>query len=340
MTRPDWIDETLYPFESRYLDVAGCTVHYVDEGSGPTILFVHGNPTWSFLYRDIIDLLRPRFRCIAIDHPGFGLSKAPPGYAFTPAEHADVLERFILDLDLDRLTVMGQDWGGPIGLGAAARHPDRVAAIVVANTWAWPANSSPFFQLFSRFVGGAIGKILIERYNAFVELSMPMGTARVRVAPEVIEHYRRPFAERDSRVPTWVFPREILRSRDYLRAVERSLPLLRDRPALILWGTRDVAFRRAARRGFERAFPNHQTVLMHGVGHYIQKDAPTEVADAISVWHPRSPRRAAAPARRAAGHSPGPQPRPAQSARVGVRPPDSWPGDLQAFPRAAPRRGG
>lgn len=291
MTRPNWVDGSLFPFESRFVGIDGCTVHYVDEGQGPPILFLHGNPTWSFLYRDIIDLLRHRFRCIALDHPGFGLSSAPGTYGFTPAEHAHIVERFILEHELGQLTVMGHDWGGPIALGAAARHPDRIAALVIANTWAWPADSSPFLRCFSRLAGGPLGRVLIERYNSFVELSMPLGTARTRVAPEVMEHYRRPFADPASRRPTWVFPRAILKSRDYLLEVERGLSRLADRPALILWGTRDTAFRGGARRLFERAFPNHRTILLRGAGHYIQEDASAEVADAISVWHPLAPKR-------------------------------------------------
>ena len=288
--RPSWVDDSLFPFESRFIYIDGCTVHYVDEGQGPPILFLHGNPTWSFLYRDIIDLLRHRFRCIALDHPGFGLSSAPRRYGFTPEEHAHVVERFILDLELDQLTVMGHDWGGPIGLGAASRHPDRIAAVVVANTWAWPVNSSLLLQGFSRLAGGPPGRVLIERYNSFAELSMPLGTARTRVAPDVVEHYRRPFADPASRLPTWVFPRAILKSRDYLLEVERGLTRLADRPALILWGTRDLAYRRGARRRFERAFPDHHTTLLRGAGHYVQEDAAAEVADAISIWHPLAPK--------------------------------------------------
>jgi haloalkane dehalogenase len=91
---PGWIPRDLYPFESCYADVDGARVHYVDEGSGPPLLLLHGNPTWSFLYRDLIEELKDRFRCIALDYPGFGLSKAPPNYSYTPAEHASVVEGF------------------------------------------------------------------------------------------------------------------------------------------------------------------------------------------------------------------------------------------------------
>ena len=88
--RPAWVDDELFPFESRFVDIDGHSVHYVDEGSGPTLLFLHGNPTWSFVYREVIESLRDEFRCIAVDYPGFGLSSAAPGYRYLPAEHAQV----------------------------------------------------------------------------------------------------------------------------------------------------------------------------------------------------------------------------------------------------------
>ncbi len=106
---PAWVPHELYPFESRFADVDGARVHYVDEGAGPPLLLLHGNPTWSFLYREIIRGLRDRFRCIAPDYPGFGLSQPPPGYGFTAAEHAAVIERFVSELDLTGVTMMVQD---------------------------------------------------------------------------------------------------------------------------------------------------------------------------------------------------------------------------------------
>jgi haloalkane dehalogenase len=114
---------------------------------------LHGNPTWSFLYRDLIKGLRDRYRCIAPDYPGFGLSRAPAGYGYRPAEHAGVIERLILELDLTGATMMVQDWGGPIGFAAATRHPDRFAAFGIGNTWAWP-KSDLATQFFSRVMGG------------------------------------------------------------------------------------------------------------------------------------------------------------------------------------------
>src|SRR5207302_280108 len=124
-------------------------VHYVDEGQGPVVLMLHGNPSWSFLYRKIIRELSTNHRCIAVDYPGFGLSTARAGYGFTPREHSAVVEKWAASLDLKDVTLMVQDWGGPIGLGWAGRNPDRVKALLIGNTWAWPVNGDKGFESFS-----------------------------------------------------------------------------------------------------------------------------------------------------------------------------------------------
>jgi haloalkane dehalogenase len=284
--RPAWLREDLYPFADRVADVDGVRVHYVDEGSGPPLLLLHGNPTWSFLYREVIAGLRDRFRCIAPDYPGFGLSgPAPAGYGYTPAEHARVVERLVLELDLTGATMMVQDWGGPIGFAVATRRPDRFAAFVIANTWAWP-KSDPATQLFSRLLGGPIGRRLIAGRNVFVERILPGGVKRRTLPEDVMAAYRGPFPTLASRRPVSVLPREILASRPFLAEVERGLPALAERPALIVWPTRDPAFRDAERRRWEATFPDHRTVTLEGAGHYVQEDAPDEIVAAIRDWAP------------------------------------------------------
>jgi haloalkane dehalogenase len=110
----------LFPFQSRWFESDGMRVHYVDEGDGQPIVMCHGNPTWSFLYRKIILRLRGHFRCVAMDYPGFGLSDRPDGYGYTPREHAEIVGKLVDHLELDRFILMGQDWGGPIGMSVAA----------------------------------------------------------------------------------------------------------------------------------------------------------------------------------------------------------------------------
>ena len=126
MTHTEWLDRTLFPYEQQRLELDGHEVAYVDEGEGPPLLMLHGNPTWSFVYRDVIAGLRDRFRCVAPDLPGFGFSTAAAGFGFRPVEHARVIERFVEALGLRDATLVAQDWGGPIGLWVAARQPERL----------------------------------------------------------------------------------------------------------------------------------------------------------------------------------------------------------------------
>lgn len=284
--RPAWVDDRLFPFESRFVEIDGNVVHHVDEGAGPTLLMLHGNPTWSFLYRDVIAGLRDRFRCVALDLPGFGLSSSAQGYGFSPEEHALVVERFVRELDLESVTLFLNDWGGPIGLWTAGREPDRYRALAIGNTWAWPVDEDPHFAGFSRLMGGPIGRFAISNFNAFVNVLLPLGHTRRRLTREEMAHYRRPFPTRASRTPTNVFPREIVGSSNWLTNVDSGLSFLERLPALILWGDADIAFRAKERERFEARFPRHRTHVLRGAGHFVWDDAPEEVLEVFEDWWP------------------------------------------------------
>jgi len=282
--RPAWVSQTLFPYESRFVDIHGHSIHYIDEGSGPVLILLHGNPTWSFLYRDIIRELKSSFRCIAMDYPGFGLSEAAEDYDFLPASHARVVDAFVEALEVERFSLMVQDWGGPIGLWVAGRRAAQVERLVIGNTWAWPIEGDKHFERFSALMGGTIGRFMIRHFNAFVNLMIPMNVKRKRLSSETMAAYRGPFPTRDSRMPTWIFPREIAKSRGFLAEVESGLLKLASKPALILWGDKDIAFRAQEQRRFETVFPEHRTRILEGAGHYIQEAAPEAIATAIKQW--------------------------------------------------------
>jgi haloalkane dehalogenase len=282
--RPRWLPAQLFPFQSHFASIHGNRVHYVDEGTGPVLLMLHGNPTYSFLYRNLIRGLKGRYRCIAVDYPGFGLSTAAPGYDFKPASHAKVIEQFVLQLGLDDATLMIHDWAGPIGLWVAERHPERFRSLVIGNTWAWPVDDDRSIVRFAKLMGGPIGGLLIRYFNAFVNLLIPAGTRRHRVPTDVMEAYRGPFAQSESRAPMHILPGELLKSRPFLAEVEAGLSRIGNLPALIVWGDADVAFREKQRRRFERSFPNHRVISLHGAGHFIQEDAPAEMVGAVLEW--------------------------------------------------------
>ncbi|APR88144.1 Haloalkane dehalogenase 2 [Minicystis rosea] len=280
-SRPGWLPASLFPFESRFLSLDGHRVHYVDEGSGPVLLMLHGNPTWSFSYRHLLSLLRDRFRCIALDYPGFGLSEAASDFDFLPEHQAEVVARFVDALGLSRYSLVAQDWGGPIGLSVAARHPERIDALVLGNTWAWPVDHEPHFTRFSEMMGGRLGGVAIRTLNAFVNVMIPMGTRLRRLSRDEMRCYRAPMGTAARREATHVFPRAIVGSTPWLRTVDASLASLADKPLLLCWATDDIAFREEERRGFEARFPCNRTVVLKGAGHFVQEDAPEAIADAV-----------------------------------------------------------
>jgi haloalkane dehalogenase len=282
---PQWVSHDLYPFDNHYVEIDRCRVHYVDEGTGPPLLLLHGNVTWSFLYRNIIAGLRHRFRCVAVDYPGFGLSTAAPGYGFTPVEHARVLEDLITFLDLQNITMMVHDWGGPIGFAVATRHPERFTAFVIGNTFAWP-KSDFLAQVFSRTLGGPIGAWLVLKRNFLVETALPANVRAKELPSAVMDAYRGPFPTPESRRPQHIFARQILASRPWLAEIERRLPVLHTRPALILWPTHDIAFRNRERRRWQELFPSSQTITLHNAGRFIAEDAAAEIVAAVLNWWP------------------------------------------------------
>lgn len=282
--RPTWVDDDLFPFESRFVDVEGHTVHYVDEGSGPTLLLLHGNPTWSFLWREVIRELRDDFRCIALDYPGFGLSTAKPGYRYLPEEHAEVVTGFVDVLGLKEVTLVGQDWGGPIGLATVQRRPGVFDRLVLANTWAWPVNGVLHFEAFSRIVGGLPMRVLVRQFNLLVTVFIPTGHRRRKPTAAELTQYQRALDTPERRQACAVLPGRVLASKAFFAEIEAGLVNIADLPTLIVWGDADIAFRRQERERLEAVFPKHETVIVDGAGTYVESDAPQEFVAAIRNW--------------------------------------------------------
>jgi haloalkane dehalogenase len=274
-------DPALYPFESRWFESSQGRVHYVDRGSGPPILLYHGNPTWSFLYRDIITSLQDRFRCIAPDYLGFGLSDRPRGFGYTVEEHVRVMGEFVDHLGLDGFLTMGQDWGGPISMAVATQRADRVRGVVLGNTWFWPAADLPT-KLFSKVMGsGPMQRAILDR-NFFVNRLIPAGTARPP-SDEVMAHYRAVQPNREARAGVARLPKEILAAKPVLERLARDVPAtLGSKPALLVWGMKDPAFRPGPNiPRMREAFRDNVLVELPNAKHFIQEDEPARIADAI-----------------------------------------------------------
>lgn len=271
----------LFPFMSRWFDSSVGPIHHVDEGEGRPLLLLHGNPDWSFLYRHVVSGLGDHARCVAVDYPGFGLSAHPDGYGYTPAEHADVVVELVEDLDLTDMIVMGQDWGGPIGMDVASRLSDRVSGLVMGNTWYWPADD-PMLRSFSALMGSPPLQWLITQKNLFVEVVMRR-TIQAPISALEFAHYLDVVPTPASRAGIAEFPKQITAARDWLAEVERRTHReLADTPLLLPFGMKDPAFgRRTVVERWQRAFPAARLVELPGASHYIQEDAPAELVAAI-----------------------------------------------------------
>ena len=220
--RPDWVSDELFPFESRFFETPdGQRMHYVDEGSGTPIVFVHGNPAWSFEFRQLIEGLRSDFRCIAPDHIGFGLSsRSGRREDHHPAAHAERFAALLDHLEVRDATLFLTDWGGPIGLEFARRHPHRVARIVIANTWCWPVADDRHFVMFSFMMRSWLGQFLIKRFNFFVTQVMPRAVGdKAVLTPEVMSHYRNAQPTPEARAACAAFPGHIVGASDWLRSI-------------------------------------------------------------------------------------------------------------------------
>ena len=273
-------DATLFPFESRWFDGAGPRIHYVDEGKGRPVVMFHGNPTWSFLYRKVINELKSDFHCIAMDYPGFGLSERPPGYGYTSAEHAQVIGKLVDHLDLDGFIVVGQDWGGPIGMTVALERATRVAGMVFANTWYWPAQGS--LATFSVIMSSPPAQWLILHRNSFVNFIMPRSVA-TPMDPKVFKTYQDTQPSPEARLGVAEFPRQIRRARPMLERLANTAPqALAGKPLELVWAMKDPAFGNAAVLArWKRDFPSANVTEIAGANHYIQEDAPEAIAAAV-----------------------------------------------------------
>lgn len=274
-------DPELYPFTSRWFDSSRGRVHYIDEGTGPVIVFFHGNPTWSFLYRNIIAGLRDRFRCIAPDYLGFGLSERPSEFTYRIDEHASVMGELVDHLELDRYLSMGQDWGGPISMAVGTDRADRVRGVVLGNTWFWPT-SELSTKVFSVVMGSPPMQWAITKRNFFVERMIPAGTS-TSLDDAVMEHYRGVQPTPQDRAGVARMPKEILAARPLLEKLSRDVPAkLGSKPALFVWGMKDFAFRPGPNLPRMReAFPDHVVVELAEANHFMQEDAPGQIAEAI-----------------------------------------------------------
>lgn len=272
----------MYPFESHWFRTSAGSMHYLDEGAGRPIVFVHGNPTWSFQFRNVIRHLAPTRRCIAPDHVGFGLSDKPTDFSYLPVDQARNFAAFLDSLDLHDVTLVVGDWGGPIGLSWALDNPDRVRSLVITNTWLWSVKDDWYYRAFSGFMGGPIGRQLIRRRNFFASSVMKRAYGdKARLTPAIHDQYLSALATPDERKGSWVFPGQIIGSSDWLASLWERKGALESTRMLVAWGMKDIAFREKELNVWSAAFPFAKVVRYADTGHFVAEEQPDSLAEQI-----------------------------------------------------------
>jgi len=284
----DW--RSLYPFQSREVMLDGHRCHYVDEGEGPVLLLVHGNPTWSFYWRNIILALRGRFRVVAVDHIGCGLSDKPAAkdYSYRLAQRVADLNHFIEKLDLHDITLVAHDWGGGIGMGAAVAAPERFKRFVLMNTAAFRAPKCPWpihtchLPIF--------GPLAVQGLNLFARAALHMTvTKHERMTRAVKAGYLAPYDSWKNREAILRFVLDIPLnpahpSYQTLVDIEQGLGQFRQHPVCLIWGMRDWCFSPKFLDRFLEFLPQAEAHRLADAGHYVVEDAHERIVPLIEAF--------------------------------------------------------
>lgn len=282
---PDLAGE--YPFTlRRFTTPSGAAMSYLDEGprADVAVLMVHGNPTWSFYYRHLVGALAPTRRCVVPDHIGMGCSEKPANYDYTLATRIADLEALVASLGLKRIDLVVHDWGGAIGFGFAARHPELINRIVVLNTAAFAAPHLPARIAVCRWP--IIGPFIVRGLNGFAGPATWMAMHRRALSPVEKRGYLQPYDSWGNRVAVDAFVRDIPMTPSHptwatLAEVERGLAQFRDRPAKIIWGGRDFCFNDHFLSRWRELLPDAEVRRIADAGHYVLDDARDEIVPLI-----------------------------------------------------------
>lgn len=277
-----------YPFTSRFHQLGELKMHYIDEGKGPIILMIHGNPTWSYYYRNLIQRLRKTHRVIAIDNIGCGLSSKPKRYSYTLKQHIENARNLLAALNIDNFSLVLHDWGGAIGMGIAAANVAKVDKIVVMNTAAFRSQRIPFRIRLCRTP--VLGEVVVRLFNGFAWPATFMAVTR-KMEDKIKQGYLAPYNSWGNRIATHRFVVDIPLEKDHksygtLVEIEESLDEIRTRkiPLLVVWGGRDFCFNDSFYKEWLRRFPEAEREYYPEAGHYLLEDQKDEVNGRIAAF--------------------------------------------------------
>jgi haloalkane dehalogenase len=279
---PAWLDPAEYPFASNTFHHPDGRMHYVDEGKGPAILFVHGTPEWSFGFRHVIKAFRDSHRCIAIDHLGFGLSDKPAAADFTVSAHARRLQHFIDHLGLKGILLVVTDFGGGIGLQHALEHPTNVKGIVLYNTWMWDLMPDKRFSRPTAIMKSRLGSFLYRRLGFSVQVMMPSAYGDKRKLTKAIHaHFKHALPNAPARTATFACVQEIKNAGPFWNAQWSKVERLRSIPTLLCWGLKDRFFPPDLLERWRKALPHAAVKEFPEAGHFVHEEASDGLINAM-----------------------------------------------------------
>ena len=281
----NWLNTNEYPFKHHYFKVNDTTMHYVDEGEGEVLLFVHGTPSWSFEFRNVIKFLSKKYRCIAIDHIGFGLSEKPAKYDYTVQNHTASLLKLVTHLQLNQFTMLVHDFGGIIGLAAAEQIPEKIKGLVILNTWCRSIQDEPEYKKMKMILGSPLMPLLYRYLNFSAKYILPAAFGeRSRLTPEIHQHFLRPFSKASERNGTIAFAKSLLRDQDYYASIGKKLSILKDKPVLIIWGMKDEFITEKHLLWMQEQFPGSKVVRYDDAGHFVLEEKSVVAGPVIAEF--------------------------------------------------------
>lgn len=281
---PKWLDRNEYPFESNFFQLPMGKMHYVDEGKGDPIVMVHGNPGWSFEFRNIVKEMSKTQRCIVPDHIGFGLSDKPYDWDYLPESQANNFELFMDSLNLNNITLVVNDWGGPIGLSYALKYPEKIKKLVILNTWMWSVENDPYYQKFSGMMGGSFGKFMIKNFNIFGRMVVKKAVGdKKKLTKNIHKHYYKHLESKKDRKGCYTFPKEIIGSSEWLNVLWQQREKINSIPTTIIWGMKDIAFREQELNYWTKNWKNPKVIKLEEIGHFPQEEAPEKLINELKI---------------------------------------------------------
>ncbi len=274
---PNWLDKNEYPFTSKYFPINGHKLHYIDEGSGEVILFIHGTPSWSFDFRHIIKFLKTQYRCIAVDHMGFGLSDKPEHYDYSTMNHSGTLQAFVNYLQLTEINLVMHDFGGPIGFAFANRQPDKVNRLVIMNSWLWSSEHDADFIRFKKVLKSPLLPFLYKYLNFSARYLMPASFGDKKLSRHLRRQFSKPFGKPSERNGCLFFAKSLLNDQDWFESLWTDSQVLKSKPALLIWGMQDAFAGAAYLQKFASGFPDARRFELPSCGHFPQEEEPEKV---------------------------------------------------------------